>query len=242
MSGRPITLITFDLDNTLWDVETVIRGAERALQDWLAEHAPRVRDEIDADAMMAIRHAIVADDPSLAHNLSELRRRSIERALQLSGYADAGTLSWTAFELFIHHRHQVEYYPNALATLATLAERFPLVALSNGNANIERLGLKNVFSESFSSARVGRSKPAPDMFHAALSWAGAEPAQAVHVGDHPRDDIDAATAVGMHTIWIPHHRHDPDAHGSPERASATAADLAGVPDAIASIERALSSD
>ena len=32
MSGGKITLITFDLDNTLWDVETVIRGAERALQ------------------------------------------------------------------------------------------------------------------------------------------------------------------------------------------------------------------
>ena len=239
MSGGKITLITFDLDNTLWDVETVIRGAERALQGWLADHAPRVREEHDTDAMMAIRQKLVADEPGLAHNLSELRRRSIETALNRSGYSDAEAMSWTAFELFIHHRHQVDYYPQALQTLANLAERYALVALSNGNADIERLGLSHLFKESFSAAKVGRSKPAPDMFHAALEWAGAEPAAAVHVGDHPRDDIAAADAVGMHTVWVPHHSHDHDRHGAPERVSATASSLADVPLAIEGIERGL---
>lgn len=235
MSVDSIRLVTFDLDNTLWDVETVIRGAERALQGWLSEHAPRVRDEHDANAMMAIRQALVADEPGLAHNLSELRRRTIEAALRRSGYDDAEAKSWTAFELFIHHRHQVEYYPDALDILGELARSYTLVALSNGNADIERLGLDHVFSESFSAARVGRSKPAPDMFQAALTWAGVAPDKAVHVGDHPRDDIDAASAVGMHTIWVPHHSHDHESHGAPANASAHANNLSELPQTIKQI-------
>ena len=136
-----------------------------------------------------------------------------------------------AFELFIHHRHQVVYYPDTFEVLEALAQRFQLIALSNGNADVARLGLGDYFSESFSAARVGASKPAPDMFHAALGHADAEAHQAVHIGDHPFDDIKAASDVGMHTIWIPHASHK----GEPANASRQVARLAELPAAIDSL-------
>ena len=37
-----IRLITFDLDDTLWDNRPVILGAEAAMRDWLALHTPRL--------------------------------------------------------------------------------------------------------------------------------------------------------------------------------------------------------
>ena len=40
-----LRLITFDLDDTLWDAPPVLQAAEAALQRWLAEHAPRLDDE-----------------------------------------------------------------------------------------------------------------------------------------------------------------------------------------------------
>lgn len=225
-----IKLLTFDLDNTLWDVESVIRGAERALRDWLLERAASVARDCPPARMMQLRTELVKAEPALAHNLSELRRRTLKAAFTDCGYpeAEADKLSQEAFDLFIHHRHQVVYYPDTHEVLDHLASRYQLIALSNGNADISRLGLDGYFSESFSAARVGASKPAPDMFHAALRHAGAKASQAVHIGDHPFDDIQAARDVGMHTIWIPHASHD----GEPARASRQVERLAELPSAI----------
>ena len=49
---------------------------------------------------------------------------------------------------------------------------------------------------------MGASKPAPDMFHAALALTGAKPEEVVHVGDNPEHDVLGALEVGMHAIWI----------------------------------------
>ncbi|WVM90060.1 HAD family hydrolase [Halopseudomonas pachastrellae] len=35
-----IQLVTFDLDNTLWETESVVANAERVLADWLGKQAP----------------------------------------------------------------------------------------------------------------------------------------------------------------------------------------------------------
>jgi HAD superfamily hydrolase (TIGR01549 family) len=45
---------------------------------------------------------------------------------------------------------------------------FDLYALSNGNADIQRVGLGHLFKQHFSAAGVGAAKPDPRMFQAAL--------------------------------------------------------------------------
>jgi putative hydrolase of the HAD superfamily len=37
--------------------------------------------------------------------------------------------------------------------------------------------------------------------HAALESAGVQAHQAVHVGDHPLEDVHAAREHGMHAVW-----------------------------------------
>ena len=44
--------------------------------------------------------------------------------------------------------------------------------------------------------------PAPDMFLAALEHSGVAPCEALHIGDHPVDDMQGAQAVGMKTLWV----------------------------------------
>ena len=51
---------------------------------------------------------------------------------------------------------------------SALARRHRLGALTNGNADIARLGLDRFFRFAFSAADVGAAKPAPEMFRAAL--------------------------------------------------------------------------
>ena len=85
--------------------------------------------------------------------------------------------------------------------LETLADSYTLGALSNGNADLKRIGIRELFGFHHSAESIGRRKPDPDMFQAALHSAGVQPEQALHVGDHPVEDVDAARQHGFHAVW-----------------------------------------
>ncbi len=197
-------LLTFDLDNTLWDVDSVIITAENTMRTWLREHVPEVVALYENKGIVEIRAQVVADHPDLKHNLSRLRTLIVQRSIEACGYSstEAERLALGAFEVFMDGRHKVQYFDGALEVLDHLATRYTLAALSNGNADIARLGLDRYFSFSCSAAEVGRSKPAPDMFLAALQKSGIHASNAAHIGDHLQDDVAGAQAVGMHTVWV----------------------------------------
>ena len=52
----------------------------------------------------------------------------------------------------------------------------------------------------FLAEELNASKPAPDMFHAAIERAGVTPERIVHVGDHPEHDVQGAREVGMRNL------------------------------------------
>lgn len=199
-----LKLITFDLDNTLWNVDPVIVRAEQRMRSWLAERVPGFASLFPPERMFAMRDEVIAGDPQMKHDISRLREEMLYRAIRQCGYPplDARSLAHQAFKQFFDARHAVEFFEGALETLAVLANHFVLGALTNGNADFRKLKLDRYFSFGFSAASVGASKPAPNMFQAALEHARARPTEAVHVGDHPIDDIRGAAAVGMHTIWV----------------------------------------
>ena len=197
--------ITFDLDNTLWDVRTVIGGAERRLAAWLEREVPRAaaiyRDGAD---VMAMRSRLIDEQPRLAHDISRLREAILHQVMRQSGCgeAQAERLAAQAFQVFIEARHDIEYFDGALSALAKLSRRYALGSLTNGNADPKRLKLDRYFSFSFCAADVGASKPAPELFEAALRHTGAAPHEVAHIGDHPIDDIAGAARLGLHTIWM----------------------------------------
>ncbi|MCZ6890113.1 MAG: HAD-IA family hydrolase, partial [Gammaproteobacteria bacterium] len=181
-----IRVVTFDLDNTLWDVDQVIRRAEAQLRAWLADRVPEYED-FDRDSMMAIRKELIAESASIAHDLSALRTQVMFEVIKRCGYDEPAARRYAtdAFEVFIHARHDVEYFADALEVLRQLSKRYQLGALTNGNADFQRLGLDKYFSFGFSSADVGASKPDPAMFQATLAHTQSEPQHVVHIGDHP---------------------------------------------------------
>lgn len=197
-----IRLITFDLDDTLWDVAPVMHGAEAALRDWLAVHAPRL-GPVPIEHLWAIRKRVMDLDPSLRHRMSELRRRILLLALQEAGYAEgeARDLAEAAFQIFLSARHQVSFFPDVQPTLEHLASRYILGVLTNGNADVSRLGLADYFQFALCAEELGVGKPDPHPFEQALARAGVAAEQAIHVGDHPYDDILGARSAGMHAVW-----------------------------------------
>lgn len=198
-----LRLITFDLDDTLWDVAPVMHGAEASLRDWLAVQAPRL-GPVPIEHLWAIRSRLLGGDPDLRHRLSELRRRILLHALIDAGYAQAESreLAERGFQVFLEARHRVELFPDVHQTLERLALRFSLGVITNGNADVRRLGLADYFQFALCAEELGIGKPDPLPFHTALQRAGVAASQAVHIGDHPGDDIAGARAAGLQAIWF----------------------------------------
>ncbi len=198
-----IQLVTFDLDDTLWDVTSVMHGAEAALRDWLAVEAPHL-GAVPIEHLWAIRARLLSTEPMLKHRLSELRRRILFHALNEAGYAqdESSSLAEQGFQVFLHARHQVEFFPDAHRILEQLASRYMLGVITNGNADVRRLGLADYFRFALSAEELGIGKPDPYPFQTALQQVGVPASAAVHIGDHPGDDIAGAQASGLRAIWF----------------------------------------
>ena len=196
-----IELITFDLDDTLWDTAPVIISAEAVLREWLTLNAPQL-GAVEAAHFQAIRERVLNEEPQLKHRISALRRRVLFHALDRAGYAHAQSLADEAFEVFIHARHAIEVFPQAEPTLAALAGDYALGVVTNGNADVRRIGLGHHFTFVLCAEDIGIAKPDARLFHEALSRGGVAANAAVHVGDHPRDDIAGAQSAGLRAIWF----------------------------------------
>ncbi len=196
-----IKAITLDLDDTLWPIWPTIRRAEQALAEWLAHRAPGAAAVFaDPQARLAVREHVEQTRPEIAHDLSALRRESIRTALHRA--QEDTTLTEPAFEVFFAARMQVELFDDVLPALTALAARFPIVAVSNGNAHVGRVGLGHFFVDSLSASDYGVAKPDARIFHAAACKAGVASAEVLHVGDDAVLDVLGALGAGMQTIWV----------------------------------------
>ena len=203
----PVRAITLDLDDTLWPFAPVGARVEQVQHAWLLQHCPRTAARFPIDAMRALREQVNAERPDLAHDFSTMRRLTLARAMQLSGddpvHADA------AFEAFFAERNRVECYPDAEAALQRLATCVPLAALSNGNADLRRIGLHMHFEFQLGASDHGKPKPSPCIFHAACARFALPPQDVLHVGDDIEMDVLGAHRAGLRSCWI----NRPDAAG-----------------------------
>lgn len=224
-----IQALTLDLDDTLWPVWPAIERAEQVLHDWLGRHAPATARRYDTRALRQLREQVGQAHPDRAHDLSWLRLHSIEQALRLSG--DDPALATPAFDRFFEQRQRVELYADVPAALARLSQRHPVLALTNGNADLARIGLSGWFVGTLSAREFGQGKPHAAFFHAACARLGLPPDQVLHVGDDWALDIEGAWAAGQPAAWI--HRHGP----ATPPPGATARPWAALPDLAALAER-----
>ena len=200
----PVHAITLDLDDTLWPFAPIGARIEQGLHAFFVEHSPATAERFPIEAMRELRVQVHAAHPHLHHDLSALRRLTIEHALRESG-ADP-SLAQRAHQQFHVHRNTVDFYPDALDGLRRLAARVPVVAVSNGNADLDAIGIAGLFAAQLSAQVHGVPKPSPCIFHAACALVGVEPRHTLHVGDDAQMDALGAARAGLRTCWL--HRGD----------------------------------
>jgi putative hydrolase of the HAD superfamily len=220
----PPQVLSFDLDDTLWPVGPVILRAERELYDWLRARYPAAAQGHSIESMRALRAGVAARFPERGHDLTFLRRRALAEQFLAAGHAEAAADE--AFEVFFAARNRVECYPDVLPALERLRSRYRLFALSNGNADLARCGLADLFEGHVTARTAGVAKPDARIFAALLRAAGVAAHEVLHVGDDPHADVIGAERAGLRSVWINRAaRVWPSEFAAPSRTASSLAEL-----------------
>ncbi len=195
-----IRAITMDLDDTLWEIHPVIYRAERRLYEWLGKHYPRITRKFSRDAIVEQRKAIALEFPQQAHDYTFLRRTVLGRIGALANYDEQFVDE--AMEVFDEVRNDVVVFPEVRPALEALRNDYKLIAVTNGNSNLQKIGIDDLFHDVVSASAAGVAKPAPKIFDIAVRAGGARTHETLHVGDHPQIDVEGARAAGLQSVWV----------------------------------------
>ncbi|MFT6368573.1 MAG: putative hydrolase of the HAD superfamily, partial [Bacteroidia bacterium] len=101
--SKPIKVITFDLDNTLWQVEPVLLRAEEGQRDWLIANRPGTIEHYDHDSLWEIKKSVWKRHPELAHQISKIRIQLLYELQLAAGFSEqeSRTGAEQAFKVFL---------------------------------------------------------------------------------------------------------------------------------------------
>ena len=193
-------IISFDLDDTLWSVKPVIDHAESTLYRWLEKKYPKVTTKYTQEDIRIFRKPILDEFKDMMHDLTFVRRQVILRMANSCDYPE--TMVDEAMTIYKHARNEVTFYDDVLPSLEKLHKIFILVAVTNGNADIDQIGIGHFFERVFRSAELGVAKPNPKVFIAVADFFQTKPERILHIGDDPVRDIQGAQYHDMETVWL----------------------------------------
>lgn len=198
--GRQIDCITFDLDDTLWPCLPVIQNAELVFYTWLEQNYPQITKDFNITTLTEHRRTCFALFPDMAHDFSWLRRQWLKKLVQ--EYQCPSQLVEDGFGIYLRARNDVTLFSGAHQVLEQVSKRFRCGSITNGNADINMVGIGHFFDFEITAANAGAAKPSPVIFAAAVEAAGVSPERILHIGDDMERDMRGAARAGLNTLWI----------------------------------------
>lgn len=200
MHSTTIKAVLFDLDDTLWPLDAVIKRAERVLYDWLTVHTPRLTRQFTLEGLRSLRAEILPTDPRYRYDLWSLRHATLLRAC--AECDENGDRMLEAMAVFSEARSAVTPFDDVAPGLQTLGQRYLLGSISNGFADLHAIGLAHHFQTSLAAHQFGAAKPDASIFLAACDALQVLPQEALYVGDDPHLDVEGAQNAGLHAGWM----------------------------------------
>jgi len=200
---KKIRMITFDLDDTLWDNVPTITKAEIETRKWIENKVGKI-DWGDLNDFLNLREELIKEDESIKWDISKLRKEIFKRKLaHITPEKYRNKLVEDAFAVFISRRHEVKLFDGVEIALKQLSKNFLLGVLTNGNADIFRFNIGKYFSFSVSSLEAKNSKPNRAHFDKAIEiMENIKFDEILHIGDHQVNDILAAYNLGIESLWF----------------------------------------
>ncbi|NCP66546.1 MAG: HAD-IA family hydrolase [Paraglaciecola sp.] len=204
---QPFQAITFDLDDTLYNNAVHMPVTEQAFNAYLHECYPETKS-LNREAWRVARTRVLASNPQLKHDMSLLRQQVLQHIFQSLGYQAKSLQSAVndSYERFYFYRSNLKVEENIHSLLANLAEKWPLVAITNGNVNVEQIGLQPYFQHVFKASIHLPMKPDSALFKASKDALKLPAKQILHVGDSLQNDVYGALKSGFQSAWYAHDR------------------------------------
>ena len=229
---KPINIIkaiTFDLDDTLYNNEPVIRQADAVLNAHLKRHYPNA-GALTPDQWQQLKRDAISANPSLSSDMGKLRLTVLKAALAKDVLPTTRSIASTSsnatdplteaatecFHCFYNARSEFELPKEVHDTLSALSSQLPLIGITNGNVNAEKIGIASYFDVILHASTTRPMKPARAMFDEAAQRLNIAPKYILHVGDNMTKDIYGAINAGFQSAWFACNR---DMHLPKERIS-----------------------
>jgi putative hydrolase of the HAD superfamily len=228
------TLLRFDFDEDVWldclrvtlrEADLPVDAAEAVrddLRNRMAELYGDPDEHAELDWVQAVTEAMLRWGPPRS---PEVVRAAIA----------AGDRGWAA----ARHLH-----PEAISLLKAVRERGLKIGILSNTPDPPDLWLDNLGADGVAehvdavvlSSQLGRRKPAPEIYRAALDALGVEAENALFVGDRVREDIQGPAALGMRTCLVTYFRVDEGDHALADAVAASPAEV------LAAVDRVLAAD
>src|SRR6516225_10150213 len=204
-SGRisQLRAISFDGDMTLWNFEKVMRHSLGGALTELRARLPEGKcADLTVDRMIEIRNAVAEERKGERIALESIRLEAFRRTIEMVG-GNNHELAAELNSIYLKHRFaNIELYPDVLPLLDSIAGRYVLGLISNGNGYPERCGLQGRFAFVILAQNVRVEKPDPAIFQQACREACCSPEQLMHIGDSLAADVEGARRAGAVSVWL----------------------------------------
>ncbi|AVJ57168.1 phosphoesterase [Idiomarina sp. OT37-5b] len=198
---KRFSVISFDLDDTLYDNVPIMQAAEHNVQRFIEQHYPQTR-HWQLEHWRQRRNQLMTRNVELASNMTLLRLTTLREGFAEAGVKDPERAAERVMEQFHRHRSDFEVAAETHQLLQQLSQRYRLAAISNGNVDCQRIGLSQWFDIIVQPTQGLRGKPHRDMFDAVLAHYSIAAEELLHIGDHPTSDILGAHRAGCQTGWF----------------------------------------
>ncbi len=201
MALSNIKLLSFDLDNTLYDNWPVIKLAEAKSQAFLQAEFLIQKQDFDYQRFVEYRHEVLTAEKqgnstqrSQYDNLTLLRQNVLMKFC--NSLSNAEQIAAQALEIFLDYRNRVPLAKEIMSMLRELRESFEMVSVTNGNCDASQLELADFFTRNYSPTQGYRAKPHPEMLNQVIENFNLHPDQVLHIGDRLDSDGLAAQQAG----------------------------------------------
>jgi putative hydrolase of the HAD superfamily len=200
---KHIKMITFDLDDTLWDNRPTIMKAEIDTRKWIEDKVGEI-EWGDFNDFLNLREDLIKEDKTIEWDISKLRKEIFRKKLwHVTPEHFRDEIVDKAFEIFIAKRHEIKLFNGVKESLENLSKKYTLGVLTNGNADVYKFDIGRYFNFSISSLEAKDSKPNRAHFDMAISKVNDISFNNIlHIGDHQINDILCAHNLGIDTLWF----------------------------------------
>jgi len=211
---KPFKAISFDLDDTLYNNRPIMLAIEKKMLAYFAEKLSAYELIFNRRYWATFRRQAIKCNTDLSHDVVQVRFETYRLGLLALNIneEEAAKQAQAALDYFISLRSDFTVPKASHELLASLGQKFPLVAISNGNVDTKVLGIEHYFKYIYHAGfqagtgnQLLKQKPATDMFNLVCQQLAIKPEELLHVGDCGFADIHGALNAGCQTAWLPHY-------------------------------------